>query len=153
MTSRLSLLFASTVLSAALGLPSLAAAPSQGTAQGRCAKVCAALFGADDLPLPLVRVSGDDDDDDDEDWEDDDEEEEDDDEEGEDDDEEGEDDDEDDDEDADCDDDDGDDDGADDDGAKERCSGAQANPAPAGTVAPPANGLFGTGAPPVAVTN
>lgn len=28
-----------------------------------------------------------------------------------------------------------------------------ANPAPAGTVAPPANGLFGNGAPPVAVTN
>ena len=48
--------------------------------------------------------------------------------------------------DEDCDDDDDDDD---DDG----CTGALGNPAPAGTVAPPANGLFGTGAPPVAVTN
>ena len=48
--------------------------------------------------------------------------------------------------DEDCDDDDDDDD---DDG----CTGALGNPAPAGTVAPPASGLFGTGAPPVAVTN
>ena len=33
------------------------------------------------------------------------------------------------------------------------CTDTRANPAPAGTVAPPANGLFGTAAPPVAVTN
>lgn len=33
------------------------------------------------------------------------------------------------------------------------CAGARANPAPAGTVPPPANGLFGTGAAPAAVTN
>lgn len=33
------------------------------------------------------------------------------------------------------------------------CRDMRSNPAPAGTVAPPANGLFGTGAPPVAVTN
>jgi len=39
------------------------------------------------------------------------------------------------------------------DGDGDDCTGAKGNPAPAGTVAPPANGLFGTGAPPVAVTN
>lgn len=52
----------------------------------------------------------------------------------------------DDDEDDDCDDDDDDDD----------CRsgrGGKGNPAPAGTAAPPANGLFGNGAPPRAVTN
>lgn len=43
----------------------------------------------------------------------------------------------------------GEDDHDDDDGD----TGARANPSPAGTVAPPANGLFGNGAPPVAVTN
>lgn len=32
-------------------------------------------------------------------------------------------------------------------------AGGSGNPAPAGTVAPPANGLFGNGKPPVAVTN
>ena len=46
----------------------------------------------------------------------------------------------------DCDDDDDDDDDC-------RAAGGRGNPAPAGTVAPPANGLFGNGAPPVAVTN
>ena len=45
---------------------------------------------------------------------------------------------------SDCDDDDDDDDD---------CSGTRGNAAPAGTVPPPANGLFGNGAPPVAVTN
>lgn len=124
MTFRLSLLFASTALTVALGLPALAALQDQGNAQGACSGVCAAVVSADDQPMPLIRVSGDDDDggwvrrghDDDED-------------------------------DEDCDDDDDDDD--DDDG----CIGALGNPAPAGTVAPPANGLFGNGAPPVAVTN
>ena len=33
------------------------------------------------------------------------------------------------------------------------CGGRRANPAPAGTVAPPANGLFGTGAPPQVKVN
>lgn len=33
------------------------------------------------------------------------------------------------------------------------CAGAKGNPAPAGSVPPPANGLFGTGAPPAAATN
>ena len=127
MTSRLSLLFASTALTVALGLPALAAMQFQGNAQGACSGVCAAVFSADDQPIPLIRVSGDDDDDDDGGWV-----------------RRGHDDDEDD---EDCDDDDDDDD--DDDG----CIGALGNPAPAGTVAPPANGLFGNGAPPVAVTN
>lgn len=43
-----------------------------------------------------------------------------------------------------------DDDDDDDDGKR---AGGRANPAPAGTVPPPANGLFGNGKPPVAVTN
>ncbi|MFN4156558.1 MAG: hypothetical protein ACK4HF_18085 [Paracoccaceae bacterium] len=122
MTSRLSLLFASTALAVALGLPALAAMQTHSYAQGQCSDVCAAVFGANDLPVPLIRVSGDDDDDDgwlrrghdDED-------------------------------DEDC----AEDDDDDDDG----CTGSPGNPAPAGSVAPPANGLFGTGAPPVAVTN
>ena len=111
MTSRLSLLFASTALTVALGLPALAAMQVQGNAHDQCSGVCAAVLSADDQPLPLIRVSGDDDED--------------------------------------CDDDDDDDDDDDHDG----CIGALGNPAPAGTVAPPANGLFGNGAPPVAVTN
>lgn len=106
MTTRFSLLFASTALTVTLGLPAHAAMQAQGSAQGACSGVCAAVLGADDLSVPLIRVSGDDDDD------------------------------------EDCDED-------DDDG----CTGAAGNPAPAGTVAPPANGLFGNGAPPVAVTN
>lgn len=120
MTSRFSLLFASTALTVALGLPALAAMQTQGNAADKCSGGCAAVLNADDLSVPHIRVSGDDDDggwvrrghDDDDD-------------------------------DEDCDDDD------DDDG----CTGARGNPAPAGTVAPPANGLFGSGAPPVAVTN
>lgn len=122
MTSRLSLLFASTALAVALGLPALAAMQVQGNAQGACSGVCAAVFSADDQTVPLIRVSGDDDDDDDGGWI----------RRGHDD--------------EDCDDDDDDDD-------DDACIGALGNPAPAGTVAPPANGLFGNGAPPVAVTN
>ena len=128
MTSRLSLLFASTALTVALGLPALAAMQAQGNAHDQCSGVCAAVLSADDQPVPLIRVSGDDDDEDDGGWvrrEHDD------------------------DDDEDCDDDDDGDDDDDDDG----CIGALGNPAPAGTVAPPANGLFGNGAPPVAVTN
>lgn len=129
MKTRLSLLFASTTLAAALGLPALSAMASQGSVAGPCSGASAALFDTDGRPLKPIRVSGDDDDEDDGGWfgrwrDDDDEDE---------------------DEDDDCDDDDDDDD----------CKGAggRANPAPAGTVAPPANGLFGNGAPPQAVTN
>ena len=49
--------------------------------------------------------------------------------------------------------DDDDDDCEDDDDDDCKGAGARGNPAPAGTVAPPANGLFGNGKPPVAVTN
>lgn len=45
------------------------------------------------------------------------------------------------------------DDDDDDDDDEDRDTRARISPAPAGTVAPPANGLFGNGAPPVAVTN
>lgn len=45
-----------------------------------------------------------------------------------------------------------DDDDCDDDD-DEACAGGPRNPAPAGSTAPPANGLFGNGAPPRAVTN
>jgi len=120
MTSRLSLLCASTALTVALGLPALAALQTQGNVSARCSGVCAVVSGADDLSVPLIRVSGDGDD-----------------EEG----------------------------GRvrreDDDNKSDDCNddddcvgpGGRGNPAPAGTVAPPANGLFGNGAPPVAVTN
>ncbi|NTT85269.1 hypothetical protein [Tabrizicola fusiformis] len=110
MTSRFSVLFTSTALTVALGLPALAAIQTQGNAQGRCSGVCAAVFGADDLSVPLVRVSGEDEDD------------------------------------EDCDEEEDEDD-------DDACTGALGAPAPAGTVAPPANGLFGNGAAPVAVTN
>lgn len=113
MTSRFSVLFTSTALTMALGLPALAAIQTQGNAQGRCSSVCAAVFGADDLSVPLVRVSGEDEDDD-----------------------------------EDCDEEEEEDEDDDD-----ACPGALGTPAPAGTVAPPANGLFGNGAAPVAVTN
>lgn len=54
------------------------------------------------------------------------------------------------------DDDDDDDDDCDDDEDEGDCAGGgggAANPAPAGTVAPPQNGLFGTGAPPKVQVN
>lgn len=120
MTSRLSLLFASTALTVALGLPALAAMQVQGNAHDQCSGVCAAVLSADDQPVALIRVSGDEDEDENDD-------------------------------DEDCDDDDDGDNEDDDD--DDGCIGALGNPAPAGTVAPPANGLFGNGAPPVAVTN
>jgi hypothetical protein len=141
MTSRFSLLVASTALTVAFGLPVLAAMDAPGATQGQCSGVCAAVFGADDGDLPLIRVNDDDDDDDDGGWV----------RRGHDDDDDGDCDDEDDDEDDDDDDDDHDDDDDDDD--DDNCTGTRGNPAPAGTVPPPANGLFGTGAPPVAVTN
>lgn len=123
MMSRPFLLLASTALTLAIGLPALAAARAEGSAPGHCPTACARVLGDAERGGPLVRVSDDDDDDHD---------------------------DghrarrghhDDDDEDDDCDDDDGD-----------GCNSARVNPAPAGTVAPPANGLFGNGAPPVAVT-
>jgi hypothetical protein len=123
MMSRPSLLFASTALSVAIGLPALAAAHAEGSTPGLCPTACARVLGDADHAVPL-RVSDDDDDDHDDGHRarrghhDDD-----------------------DDEDDDCDDDDGD-----------GCNSARVNPAPAGTAAPPANGLFGNGAPPVAVT-
>lgn len=128
MTSRLSLLFTTTALTVMIGLPALAAMQTRNDEPAACTGACVTELRADDGDLPLIRVSGDDD-------------------EGEggwfgrggdddDDDDEG-----DDDEDDDCDDDDC------------AASGGRGNPAPAGTVPPPANGLFGNGAPPVAVTN
>ena len=122
MTSRLSLLLASTALTALIGLPVLAAthAPVQ------CGTVCVAPITGSDPAAPLIRVSDDDDEDDDE-----------------------------------GDDegdgwfltgDDDDDCGGDDDDDDDDCGRGQGNPAPAGSTAPPANGLFGNGAPPVAVT-
>ena len=121
------LLFASTALTMALSLPAFAASPFAGVADGSGRASSATMPGNDDGTLPLIRVSDDDDDDDDH-----------------------------------RgrtrhghDDDDDDDDNDDDDCDDGRCQGAggRGNPAPAGTVAPPANGLFGNGAPPKAVTN
>ncbi|WP_136646374.1 hypothetical protein [Tabrizicola sp. YIM 78059] len=126
MTSRLSLLVASSALTLTLGLPALAASQGRGAATVQCSSVCTAVFSSDDGSTQVIRVSGDDDDEDEggwgQLWQDDDE---------------------------------GDDcDEEDDEDEDDDCGGAGArgNPAPAGTVAPPANGLFGSGAPPVAVT-
>lgn len=127
MKKTLTLLVASTALTAAIGVPALNAMPS--TDEGVLRAVATILK---DTPktMPLVlasdddedgdrrlrkasRSSGSDDDDDDDD--------------------------------DDCDDDDDDD----------ECGGGGGarNPAPAGTVAPPQNGLFGTGAPPKVQVN
>ena len=126
MKKTLTLLVASTALTAAIGVPASSAmqAPSDSL------RPVAALF--DDAPetMPLVLASDDDDDDDDDRWRggsrrgNDDE-------------------DDDDDDDDDCDDEDDDDD----------CHAGARNPAPAGTVAPPQNGLFGNGAPPQVQVN
>ena len=51
------------------------------------------------------------------------------------------------------DDDDDDDEDCDDDDDDDECRGGARNPAPAGTVAPPQNGLFGNGAPPQVQVN
>jgi hypothetical protein len=116
MKKTLTLLVASTALTAAIGVPASMAMqrPSD------VLRPVAALFDEAPHAMPLVLASDDDDDDDDH-WRDgarrghDD-----------------------DDDDDDCDDDDDDDD----------CRGSARNPAPAGTVPPPQNGLFGNGAPP-----
>ena len=130
MRKPLSLLVASTALSAAIGLPVWSASPSlmepAPSGPGLIVPGLRASGGTPAQAMPrsetvaglLVLASGDDDEgDDDEEDEDDD------------------------DDDDDCHD-------ADDD-----CGGRRANPAPAGTVAPPANGLFGTGAPPQVKVN
>lgn len=129
MKTRLSILFASTALTFALGLPALAAMQSSDNATDICGSgVCIMRVGEGGQTMPLIRVSGDDDDDDDDGgwfrWGHDDDDDE-------------------------CDEDDGDK------GESKDCGAAsgKGNAAPAGTVAPPANGLFGNGAPPVAVTN
>ncbi|MGP1357131.1 hypothetical protein [Roseicyclus sp.] len=121
MKKTLTLLVASTALTAAIGVPAWSAmqAPSD------VLRPVAALFGDAPDTMPLVLASDDDDDDR---WRD-----------GS---RRGHDDDDDDDDD-DCDDDDDDDD----------CRGGARNPAPAGTVAPPQNGLFGNGAPPQVQVN
>ncbi|MDF1600283.1 hypothetical protein PZ895_10965 [Mesorhizobium sp. YIM 152430] len=123
MKKTLTLLVASTALTAAIGVPAWSAMQSPPDVL----RSVAALF--DDAPqaMPLVLASDDDDNDDDR-WRD-----------GS---RRGHDDDDDDDDD-DCDDDDDDDD----------CRGGARNPAPAGTVAPPQNGLFGNGAPPQVQVN
>ncbi|MFP1631933.1 hypothetical protein ACLB6G_09360 [Zhengella sp. ZM62] len=121
MKKTLTLLVASTALTAAIGVPAWSAmlAPSD------VLRPVAALF--DDAPqtMPLVLASDDDDDDD-----------------------------------RRRDgsrrghhDDDDDDDDCDDDDDDEDCRGGARNPAPAGSVAPPQNGLFGNGAPPKVQVN
>jgi len=120
----MTLLIASTALTAAVGVSARGAAqaPTDGAQRG-----IAALFDEGPQALPLILASGDDDDDrgwwngrrrghDDDDDDDDNH-------------------------------DHADDDDDDDDDDDERRGGAR-NPAPAGTVAPPQNGLFGTGAAP-----
>ena len=123
MKSTLAVLLATAAALGALGLPALAALHAPG---GPCTgDVCSAVLVPGASPAPLIRVSGEDDHDDNQ---------------GRDrrahrhDDD-------------DCDDDDDDDDD-DESGRRD----ARRNPVPAGSVAPPVNGLFGNGAPPVAVT-
>ena len=111
------MLFASTALTAVLGLPAWSAihAPAQRDA---AVPLALAMDSGGDAPR-LILVDDDEDDDDDE---------------G--------------DDDRDDDDDDDDDDCDDDEGS---CGGRAAQPAPIGSVAPPQNGLFGTGTPQVQV--
>lgn len=123
LTKTLTLLAASTALTAALGLPAWSAMHSP--AQTEAVSSISSLIAGDEASAKLILVDDDDEDD----------EEDDDDDEGgrknhrSDDDDEDE-----------CDDD-------DDDG----CGTAAAAPAPAGSIAPPQNGLFGTGTPQVKV--
>ncbi|GAW35468.1 hypothetical protein RA2_02531 [Roseovarius sp. A-2] len=124
MKKTLTLLAATTALTAAIGVPAWSA--MEDPADSMLRRV-AALFDDASQDMPLILASDEDDDDrwrdgsrrghDDDDDEDDD--------------------------DDDCDDDDDDDD----------CRGGARNPAPAGTVAPPQNGLFGNGAPPQVQVN
>jgi cytochrome b len=132
MKKTLTLLVASTALTAAIGVPAWSAmqAPADGVP-----RPVAALFDDVSQAMPLVLASDDDDDEEDR-WRDGSRR-------GDDDEDDGDDDDGDDDDDDDCDDDEDDDD----------CRGGARNPAPAGTVAPPQNGLFGNGAPPKVQVN
>jgi hypothetical protein len=113
MKKTLTLLVASTALTAAIGVPAWSA---MHVPESEGLRSLAALFEEGHQELPLVLVSGDDDDDDDDDRDDDD-----------------------------------DDDDEEDDDDDDR--GGARNPAPAGTVAPPQNGLFGTGTPPQVKVN
>ncbi len=127
MRKTLTLLVASTALTAAIGVPAWSAMQAPA---GRGLGPVAALFEEDPQTMPLILAS---DDDDDRGWR-----------EGS---RRGDDDDDDDEEDEDDD----DDDGCDDDEGV--CRGGARNPAPAGTVAPPQNGLFENGAPPQVQVN
>ncbi len=118
MRKTLTLLVASTALSAGLGLPAWSAPRAPATEDSR---PFAALFASDQDTTALFLVSGDDDDD-----------------RGS--------------RNASRSDDDEDDDEEDDDCEDGGCNSA-GNPAPAGSVAPPQNGLFGTGAPPKVQVN
>lgn len=121
MKKTLTLLIATTALTAAAGLPAFSA--MRASPDGASFGVFSAVLDAEPETLPLVFVSDDDDDDHDDDdrgyrnGDDDD------------------------DDDDDC-------DGDDDDDDDDECSTGALNPVPAGTVAPPQNGLFGNGAPP-----
>jgi hypothetical protein len=112
MKKTLTLLVASTALTAAIGVPACSAmqAPADGVL-----RPVAALFDDASQAMPLVLASDDDDDDDR--WRD------------------------------------GSRRGHDDDDCDDDCRGGARNPAPAGTVAPPQNGLFGNGTPPQVQVN
>jgi hypothetical protein len=148
----LSRLLASSALTLAVGIPATAATPGvNGDTQSCALAACVMALADAGVPARVILVDDDEDEDDDDD-----------DEYGDDDDGDGVwffvDEDHDEGEDCEDDDDDGEDGDDDDDVAEEAddddgCVGGLGNAAPAGTVAPPANGLFGTGAPPVAVTN
>lgn len=122
MTRMLTILFASTALTAALGLPAWSAMHASAQQEGAVVSAMQTDAAGDEVRLIFV----DDDDEGDDDRHDDD----------------------DDDDDDDYGDDDDDDDCEDDDG---NCGARAAAPAPAGSAAPPQNGLFGTGTPQVQV--
>lgn len=128
MKSTLAVLLASTAVIGVLGLPALGAMQGAADAPGPCGSgLCAAQDGTDKTDGLLLRARSENDR-------------------------------------ArplrhardDCDDDGSDESDSDDDAGSDDddgCIGAGRNPAPAGAVAPPDNGLFGNGAPPRAVTN
>jgi len=115
MTRTLTMLFASTALTAALGLPAWSAIHAPAQPDAAAAPLALTMDATGDAPR-LILVDDDEDEDDDED----------------------DDDREDDDDDDDCDD-------------AGECGSRAAAPAPAGSVTPPQNGLFGTGTPQVQV--
>ncbi|WP_297774532.1 hypothetical protein [uncultured Roseovarius sp.] len=124
MRKTLTILVASTALTAVIGTTAWSAMHAPADGSPR---LFAAIWQDATQSLPLILASGDDDDDDDDEYR-------------------GsrrDHDDDDDDDDDDCDDEDDDDD----------CRGGARNPAPAGTIPPPQNGLFGNGAPPQVKVN